>query len=341
MKYRLALLLALAPTAWAQTNVFVTGSMDIKYNSRLTPVKGATDVYGLNINVCNSAVFRGAITFTPFIDGTVGITQNAQLGYDLATDVVNPANPSQTRNIGRLYGVVPISPDGLYNFNTGSLKFGIVGIGQGQGFESAFKGTAQGRPLKKKGFFDNLKSEALSLTRTVNGKTVKLSVTKYDRMTFNSVVLAQGPVQVYPESTVQGEMVYDYSRYAWHFNGLTITYYVNGKPQQDRITGNIRWQESPKRSLNGEGWYEWDMRFNEPPPNEAAAFSVADEASFFTTDNTIPALTGVMKYKDTLQQGTVTGSAVQVQLVGNQISRVQAMNAFKVILLSVVPINAE
>jgi hypothetical protein len=188
-----------------------------------------------------------------------------------------------------------------------------------------------------------LKKEALSITKSINGKSVAIAVTKYDKMEFQSHVLAAGPVQIYPEAVVNGSMIYDYGRTAWYFDNVTITYALDGQQRQDKLTGNIRWIEAANRAASGEGEYQFDIRVNEPAQTEASVFSgPADESAFFSTDDAIPALTGVMKYKDVLIGEKVTASAVTVDLKGNKLTKQQAMNLAKLLLLSaVVPLNAE
>ncbi len=337
-----SLFLALAASAQTNVETFVKGTLNINYASRTSP--SAKDVYTLDMNVANSANFGGSITYTPLVKGLVGISQPASLSYEIACDVINPKKPEQRRNVGRIYGAVPISPEGIYNFNNGSLRIGVVGMGSARAFEGKFGGHALGRPLiKADGWLDKLKNQAVNIQKTVNGKTITLSVKKYDKMSYRSHVLAQGPVQMYPEATVNGDMLYDYSRYVWYFQNVTVSYFINGRQVADRLTGNIRWVESPNRKANGEGEYQFDIRVNEPPPSESAIFAVAsDESAFFETDSSIPSMTGAMKYKDTMQGETVTASAVQVDLQGNKLTKEQAMNIFKLVMLtSIVPINAE
>jgi opacity protein-like surface antigen len=119
-----ALALVFAFSALAQSNAQYTikGDMDIRFNSRTT--KGAKDVYTVKVNVANSALFQGTITDTPqIIDGWMSkkVTQARSLNYDINCDVVNPKNPAQTKNVGRLYGKVGIDPDGTYRYDAGSL----------------------------------------------------------------------------------------------------------------------------------------------------------------------------------------------------------------------------
>lgn len=329
---------------------FVLGAIDIRYNSRASAVNGTpkektSDRYGITLNMSDSAVFKGTIDYLPLITGTFDrIIQPASLIYQLDCDVVNPANPSQTKNVGRLYGLVPIDINGVYKYGSGSLKVSVYSIGRAQGFESKFAGVAAGKPLlKNDGLMSKIKKEALSISKQVQGKTIALVVKKYDKMTFVGHTLAAGPVQYYPEAKVDGTMIYDYDRYAWYFQNVTIMYAVDGRQLVDRVTGSIRWIESPKKGLIRDGEYQFDVRVNEPPPNESSAFAAAsDETAFFQSDDTIAALTGAMKYRDTLQGDTVTASTVTVDLKGGKLTRQQTMNLTKLILLSsIVPMNAE
>lgn len=339
MKYLILLLTIL--TAHAQSNV-VSGNLSINYTSRAqsqggVPDPGAYDRYQLNLRVCDGVIFQGVITNIPIIMGFTGPKQPAQIQYGLSCDVINPANLSQTKPIGQFSGVVPVSPTGVYDYTAGSLAFRIIGNS-----DSRVRGTAAGKPLVKGGsFLQKLRNEAMSLKKVVNGKAVQLTVTNYDRMAFQQVVFGAGPVKSYPDITVSGEMIYDYQRFAWHFTGLTIEYFVGGQKVRDTLTGNILWSESSSRIRDGLGQYDFDIRVNEKPPGENEVFAAADEGSFFAVDPTIPNLSGTMKYKDTFRDQTVVQSAVAISLKGNSLSRIQIMNITKLIILAIVPINAE
>lgn len=331
------------PIAPVPADVFIKGEIGIKFNTRSSadangkPKEGVTDKYTLSVNVSNSALFRGTIEQTPYIAGMIGSAQAGHLDYGIECDVVNPKNPSQTRNVGRLFGQVPVDEKNVYHFTDGNLKLVVFPMGTAKGFESNFKGLALGKPpASSEGFFSKLKKEAINITKSVNGKSVSITVTKYDRMDFQQHVLGAGPVQIYPESQVNGSMIYDYGRTAWYFDGVTITYAVDGRQYQDKLTGNIRWAQAA-------GEYQFDVRVNEPAQAEAAVFSGAtDESAFFTTDNSVPALIGVMKYKDTLIGDKVISSAVTVDLKGNALTKQQTMNLAKLLFFSVVvPLNAE
>lgn len=345
------LLLAMTLSAIAQTNKPITlkGTIDIAYNSRVKveadgkPKPAVNDVYKINLNMSDSAVFRGTIEFTPLIAGMLDrISQPASLNYNVDCDVVNPANPAQTKNVGRMFGVVPIDANGTYNYTAGSMKIIVNQIGTAQGFESKFTGTAAGKPLlKSQSLLSGLKKEVLSFTKQVQGKTVAIAVKKYDKMTFTGHQIASGPVQSYPEVTVNGTMIYDYDRYAWYFQNMTLSYADGGVRKEDKLSGSIRWSESPKVGNERIGEYTFDVRVNEPM-GEATAFASTDESDFFKTDDTLAALVGTMKYRDAFVKDSVASSDVTVNLVGNKINRQQGMAMVKLLIFScVVPMNAE
>lgn len=343
--------LALAVTAFAQDAgpTFIKGDLNIRFNSRQPESggkvrEGVADVYTLNVNVSDSAIFRGTIEHRPNIPGTFGVTQAGQLTYAIDTDVVNPRNTTQTRNVGKLYGVAPVDQNNAYRFADGAVRVSVFPIGAAKGFESKFAGLALGRPpAKADGLLARMQKEAVSITRNVKGTTAAISVTKYDKMEFQNLVVAAGPVQIYPEVTVNGAMIYDYGRSAWYFNNVNVSYSLEGRLMQDKLTGNIRWVESANRKTSGEGEYQFDIRVNEPPPSEASVFAAtADESAFFATDNLLSALVGTMKYKDAMSGDTVTSSAVNIALTGNKLTKQQAMYLCKLLLMTaIVPLNAE
>ena len=347
------LLVAAATVLSAQTadqTYTVTGEIAVRYNTR-TQVDangavpaGVTDKYALDINVANSAKMHGTIEFLPFIKNTFSSNQDSQLSYLIECDVLNPKNPAQAKNVGRVFGIVPIDANNVYRFDDGTLKTAIFPIGTAKGFESSFKGTALGKPpVSSGGVFAKLKKEALNVTKMVKGKAVTIPVANYDRVDFQKVVLGSGPVQIYPEAVFNGALIYDYGRTAWYFENVTVSYVIDGRQYQDKLSGNIRWIESPMRATNGEGSYEFDIRVNEPAQSEVAAFAApADEADFFATDNTIPALTGTMKYKDMMQRDRVASSTINVALTSNKLTKQQVMYLSKMLfLVVVVPLNAE
>jgi hypothetical protein len=327
-----AIALLMAVSASAQpTNTFIKGTMHIDFRSRVTP--GRADVYTMNINVDNSIAFTGTISNSPVVMSLGFVKSPASLTHDINCEVINRNNPAQRKAIGRIYGTVPISPDGLYDYNAGSL-----GLSWGDQ-NSKFTGLAQGKPLikKKAGLFERASKQVSELKRMVGGQVMALTITNYDNMTFQQTVMAGGPLTKYPQVTVNGEMKYDYDRLIWFFNNVQIGYYDQGRGIGDRLTGQITYDKKANE-------YVFDVRVNEPPVTESSSFggglSAKDESSFFAVDTTTPGLRGTMKYKDVQINDVTTASAVTIDLNGTQISQAQTMNLFKLIVLaSIVPMN--
>lgn len=327
----------------AQTNsLTVSGKLDIVYNTRqsASPQKGVKDVYTLNVNVANSALFHGTITDQPqIIEGFISksVVQPRRLDYDIGLDVVNPKNPTQTKNVGKMIGYVPIASDGAYLYDKGTLEVGVLPMGNAGGFTSKFTGIAMGKPMgRPANWLETLQSKTVNITRSVNGKITTVALKKYDKMEFRQYVLAAGPVQIYQTVTVNGEMLYDYEKECWFFNNFSVQYADSGVIKIDRITGTIRWDKTKNE-------YQFDVRVNEPATSVDAAFSApTDESAFFETDTKIPSLTGNMKYKDSVRNGVTMSSSVVIDLVGNSINKQQLMVLSKLIVFSaVVPMNSD
>ncbi|MEK7650211.1 MAG: hypothetical protein AAB367_04635 [Patescibacteria group bacterium] len=333
----------------------VKGAIDIKFNSRVQlddggkPIAGVKDIYTMSLNVTDLLIFGGSVEHLPPIFGGLTGTsekQTSTLGYNVALQVRNPANLSQTKAVGKFGGTVPIDRRGAYRYQDGNLRIAVEATGKAADFTSAFRGLAVGKaPKGGETLTEKVSQAAVPMYKKVTGgQTAKIVVSNYDRMRYEGLVLAAGPVQSYPETQVSGEALFDYDRSVWFFNGVTMRYQKEGKDVTDRITGNVKWVESPSRATNGEGQYEFDVRVNEPvQAGEAAVFeAAADESAFFATDTTLPSMTGTAKYKDVINDGTVTASTVAIDLTGNNLTPVQVVNLTKLLwLVNIVPMNAE
>ena len=131
-------LMAQTPSA----DMFIKGDMTIKYDTRTqldgnSPKAGVTDKYNTMFNVNNSALFRGGIQVLPYIDNTFS-DQIGKVTFDMECDVVNPKNPTQTKNVGKLFGVVPVDQNNVYRFADGTARISILGFGTATGFDSKF-----------------------------------------------------------------------------------------------------------------------------------------------------------------------------------------------------------
>jgi hypothetical protein len=335
----------------AQSNK-VTGRIDGNFASRAQanddgiPPMGVKDMYIYDLNVTDLLVFQGKIEHLPTIlSANLGMEKQASsLNYDILLSIRNPAKPDQKKAIGKFVGGVPIDKKGVYRYDNGTLRMAVDASGAAAGFESKFQGLVAGKAPKGTSLVDKAKQKAETVTRQVQGKTVKIVLTEYDKMTFTDLILGAGPVKAYPETRLNGEMLYDYERSAWYFKGVSMSYVLGGKNITDKLSGHVKWVESPQRKTTGEGEYQFDIRVNEPEKNnEAAVFAGGDdEAAFFSMDSTLAALTGVAKYKDTMRGETVTASAITVDLTGNNLTKQQIVAITKFFwLVCVVPVNAE
>lgn len=350
-----AWLLALASaTVLAQAQVVdgdkakVTGTVDIAYGSRGVdgPVAGIPDVYTVNLNVTDTLVFKGKVTSLPTIlSDKLGLeTQPGQLTYSLDLGIKNPADPSQQKMVGKLTGGVPIDKTGTYQYDKGTLRVAVDAVGKSAEFSSPFKGVAVGKPPKNNSLLAQAKKEAQKIQRQVKGKVMTITVSDYDQLIFQGLTLGMGPVRSYPETTVNGSMLYDYERGAWYFRDVTMSYNQDGKQVTDKLSGSMKWVESPAQGSTRPGEYQVDIRVNEPEAKgEAAVFAGADdESAFFATDSTLAGLSGSIKYKDTLRGETVTASNTVWDLKGAQLSKLQVVNLSKVLaFIAIKPLNDE
>jgi hypothetical protein len=329
----------------------INGTMEIDFKTRKNldekgkPQKGVSDLYSLSLNVAKTTEYKGTIQRQPNISGLLGNAQKGQLIYGIDLAVLNPADPSQKKTVGKWVGTVPVSANGEYNeegLGDSQQRIAVDAIGRAPAFTDKFGGKLIGKSKKKQ--------NAVTYLRQLAGKEVKVEVKNSDPMRFESLALAMGPAQTYPRTVVNGNLDYDYETGNYYTNGIRFIYQQNGKEVEDIVTGSIKWVEDPNRKSNGKGQYEFNLRFNEAkntkPAGEAEAFKkMSDEEAFFAVDNTIPSLTGTIKYED---QMTTVGenelpstSKIKYALDANQLTKVQIMNFLKLWLVCVGPTNDE
>jgi len=329
----------------------IAGTMDIDFKSRKNtddkgkPVKGIADLYTTTLSVAQTTEFKGTIQRLPNVGGLLGTGQRGQLQYSLDLSVLNPANLSQKRAVGKWVGTVPAGADGVYAVDglaDSQHRIAVDAIGKSPAFTDKFGGRLVGKGKKP--------SNAVTYVRQLAGKQVKVEVKNTDPMRFEGLALAQGPAQSYPRTVVNGNLDYDYETGNYYTNGIRFIYQQAAKEVEDIVTGSIKWVEDPNRASNGKGQYEFNLRFNEAkatkPATEADAFAgKSDEEAFFAVDNSVPSLTGTITYEDQMISGgekaTVGASKVKYSLNGNQLTKVQIMNFLKLWLVCVGPTNDE
>jgi hypothetical protein len=340
----------------------IAGTMDIEFNTRTrqdtsgdlvpdSPAVGATDNYKFNLSVAKTTEFSGQITRQPnlYTKTLRKLKQGASLGFNVNLAVKNPKDLKQKKTIGKMVGGVPVDEkSGAYILDAAGfqgvspLRIVIDTAGAQKGFTDGFAGRIYGKAEKKESL------AGYSYKRLVGNKTVEVKVTKVDPMRFENVQLAKGPAEIYPRTSVNGRLDYDYETGNWLTDGIKFRYNLNGQDYEDVITGTIKWIEDPDRATNGKGHYEFNLRFNEdknrPANTEAAAFeNLSAEEAFFAVDEELPALTGRIEYVDTFISGGTTPSASKVtyHLKANKLTKQQVMNFTKLWLLCVSPTNDE
>lgn len=339
----------------------ITGTMNIVYGTRTnldnsgdlkkgSASIGAKDSYKLDLVVAKTTKYSGEITRQPKLFSSIlGRTkQDGRLYYNINLAVLNPKDLTQQKSVGKWVGEVPLDPqNGVYDLSGGRtnespMRVAIDQIGSVSAFTDMFAGRLVGKADKK----ESLSSQIY--TRMIGDKQIKITVKKSDPMKFQNIQLAKGPVSSYPQTSVNGSLDYDYETSNYLTDGITLSYALDGKEINDKITGSIKWVEDANYKTNGKGAYEFNLRFNEeknkPSQSETAAFTksnVSDEDAFFTVDNSIPSLTGRVEYVDTFVPGddTVQSSKVTYNLVANNLTKQQIAGFAKLWLICVGPTN--
>lgn len=339
----------------------IAGTMDIDFKTRTTKdasgdlkegsaALGVVDEYKFDLVVAKTTQFTGTIKRRPNLYSKLLAKkkQDAELEYSVNLAVMNPKDLKQKKTVGKWVGLIPIdTATGAYDLSGGSakeraLRIAIDAIGKAPSFTDTFAGRMMGKSEKK----DNLAE--YTYKRLVGNKQVSVTAKQVDPMRFEGLVLAKGPAEIYPRTTVNGRLDYDYETGNWFTDGIKFRTTLDGAEIEDIVTGSIKWIEDPNRASNGKGYYEFNLRFNEEKnksaTGEGAAFEkMSDEDAFFAVDNSIPCLTGRVEYADTFIPGSDTPamSKVTYNLHANKLTKQQVMNFFKLWLVCVGPTNDE
>ncbi len=358
----LPLVLAAAPEPEqiTQDNI-IAGTMEIDFRTRTnldtsgdlkegSAALGVQDKYTFTLSVATTTEFAGTITRQPnlYTSTLQRRKQDAQLAYDINLAVLNPKDLKQRRDVGKWVGIIPIdTATGAYDLAGGSakerpLRIAVNAVGTAAAFTDNFAGKMYGKAEKKEGL------ASYTYKRIVGDKTVTIQAKQVDPMRFEQVVLAKGPAEIYPRTTVNGRLDYDYETGNWFTDGLRFRYTLDGTEYEDIVTGSIKWVEDPSRETNGKGYYEFNLRFNEEKNKTASGESnafdgMSAEDAFFAVDNSIPCLTGRISYEDTMVAGSDAPavSKVTYSLNANKLTKQQVLNFFKLWMIGVGPTNDE
>ena len=292
----------------APEKAHITGTLTVDFGSRLASGATGVDSYTYdNVTVADLLSLSGTIQRTP----------DKSLTYSEKFDVFNPQKPGEkAEGVAILRGDVAIDDAGKYTFATSNLRIDVV---KGQQSSSNFAGYLQGRNVTRwweiTEQVNQAKSEATKLySRYVDGKTITIQVKNADPLGFQGVVLAAGPFSYLPETTVNGNLDYDYELGNWltDNNGLTLTYSLGAGDITDKITGSIRYVEEEGTATTSTGavvpytgYYDYSLRFNEQAvgnPDEAFFDGSNEQAeldAFFSTeDTTKPGIYGRVYFED-------------------------------------------
>lgn len=350
------------PAATMTKDNVISGTMDIDFKTRTqldtsgelkdnSPAVGAKDTYRFDLSVAETTRFTGTITRQPnlFTKTLQRKKQEAQLGYSIDLAVLNPKDLKQSRVVGKWVGTIPVdAASGAFDLAGGSkmespLRIAVDTMGRASGFTDAFGGRLVGKAETKTNLAE------YTYKRLVGKKTVTITVKKSDPMRFENLILAKGPAETYPRTTVNGRLDYDYETGNWFTDGIRFRYQLEGKDYEDIVTGSIKWVEDADRASNGKGYYDFNLRWNEEKTgaasDEAAAFEKMDaEDAFFAVDNSIPCLTGRVSYVDTFSGANTelpAQSKVTFALNANKLTKQQVMSFFKLWMIAVGPTNDE
>jgi hypothetical protein len=285
----------------------VTGSVIIDYNSRSERSQSNVDVYEIsNLSIADLMVMNGTIQRVP----------EKKLSYSVKIDVLNPSNPSQVaKDAAILRGDLDIDSKGVYSPDLGQLRIDVV---KGSQSTNKFSGSIQGRAVTRWwNISAKLKTAAKEATkvysRYVDGQVVNIQVKNPDPLSFERLGLASGPFSFLVETKVSGTLDYDYELGNWLTDqgGVNFAYTVGEKVYNDKVTGTIRFAEEAGSFTNAQGrkmpytgFYEYSLRFNEPPVNRDQGFfggdtTQADTDAFFSAaDTSKPGIYGRVYYDD-------------------------------------------
>jgi hypothetical protein len=351
----------------------ISGTMDINFNTRThkdtsgklekdSAEKGVKDEYKIAIKVARTTEFSGKVERQPYLFSKIlgREVQSAQLQYDLDLFVLNPSDLSQKKEVGKWVGVVPVDSKGTYEFGSGDnpLRIAVSAVGKSPAFEDKFGGklTDSKGGVAKGGLvgdaLQSAKSKGATFMRKIGKKEVKIELKNIQVLNLENLVLAKGPVETYPATTVTGSLTFDYDTGNWLTEGIKFKYNLDGKEHLDTMTGSIKWEEDANRKENGKGHYELNLRFNEDQQKEVtdenAVFNnsnVSAEEAFFVVDTAMPALTGKIEYVDTLNQGDAevppSTSKLTFNVNANKLTKQQIVNFFKLWLAAIGPLNDE
>jgi hypothetical protein len=283
---------------------FIKGSLAINWGTRLPqnrdgdyPKIDITDNFAYDVTV-GTTFYKGVVQCKPYIFSKhLGrVLQVGDCKYDVNVGVINPANPAQTKTVGKVVGNYAIDQNGQVNLADTPVRMEVQTIGQAKGFISKYSGMFSGKPAKAETTISKIRAEAVkksaTVTRMIGEKSITVNLNNVDPVTFQNTGLPSGPSGNYPETTVNGQMIYSYETDNW-FPQLTLTQ----GDVKDVYSGGIKYVEENK----GVARYELNVILNEGKggsTSEASAFADAKgEDAFFASDPSLSLINGVIGFR--------------------------------------------
>lgn len=283
---------------------FIKGTLAVAWETRLPqnrdgdyPKIDITDNYVYDVTV-GTTFYKGAVKCRPYIFSKhLGrVLQVGDCKYDVNVGVINPNNPTQTKTVGKVVGNYAIDQNGQVNLADTPVRMEVQTIGQAKGFTSKYAGMFNGKPPKAETTISKLRAEAVkktaTVTRMMGEKSITVNLGNVDPVTFQNTVLPSGPSGNYPETTVNGQLIYSYDTDNW-FPQLTLSQ----GDAKDTLGGGIKWVEENK----GVARYELNVILNEgkgATANEASAFADAKgEDAFFASDPSLSLINGIIGFR--------------------------------------------
>ncbi len=283
---------------------FIKGTLAVAWETRLPqnrdgdyPKIDITDNYVYDV-IVGTTFYKGAVKCRPYIFSKhLGrVLQVGDCKYDVNVGVINPNNPTQTKTVGKIVGNYAIDQNGQVNLADTPVRMEVQTIGQAKGFTSKYAGMFNGKPPKAETTISKLRAEAVkktaTVTRMMGEKSITVNLGNVDPVTFQNTVLPSGPSGNYPETTVNGQLIYSYDTDNW-FPQLTLSQ----GDAKDTLGGGIKWVEENK----GVARYELNVILNEGKGgtvNEASAFADAKgEDAFFASDPSLSLINGIIGFR--------------------------------------------
>lgn len=338
-------LLVSVPAVLAQDKLnesgYIAGSLVIDWDSRLprnrendSAKPGVADVFDMDVSVGNT-FYRGKIHCLPYVFSRhLGrVLQEGACRYDVDLGVINPADRSQQRVVGKLVGTATQDRNGRTDLTASNLRVEVQTIGRATGFTSEFAGAVQSSPVKARTtlteLMDTAAKQTATLTRMVGEREVSMTLGDVDPVAFQRAQLAAGPSSNYVEAVIDGQFIYSYETDNW-FPSLTATY----TGTKDRFTGGLKWVDLSDTS----GRYELNVLVNEDQgsSDESAAFEEdMGEEAFFMASPARDTINGTIDFQDTYVSGVEAPARSEVRYdVGLQgVTAQQAQIFWKALLL--------